>query len=117
MRPEVDLARKAGLEIGEQGGIRVNEHLQTSDPHIWAVGDAVEVRDAVTGAWSLIPLAGPASRQGRIAADNIFGRPSRDKGTWATAILRLFDLTAACTGASEKTLRNRHPLRGHPFTP
>ncbi|HEX9869740.1 MAG TPA: FAD-dependent oxidoreductase [Candidatus Tectomicrobia bacterium] len=69
VRPEVDLARKAGLEIGEQGGIRVNEHLQTSDPHIWAVGDAVEVRDAVTGAWSLMPLAGPASRQGRTAAD------------------------------------------------
>jgi NADPH-dependent 2,4-dienoyl-CoA reductase/sulfur reductase-like enzyme/rhodanese-related sulfurtransferase len=106
VRPEVDLARKAGLAIGEQGGIRVNEHLQTSDPHIWAVGDAVEVRDAVTGAWSLIPLAGPASRQGRIAADKILGRPSRDKGTWATAILRLFDLTAACTGASEKTLRH-----------
>jgi NADPH-dependent 2,4-dienoyl-CoA reductase/sulfur reductase-like enzyme len=106
VRPEVDLARKAGLAIGEQGGIRVNEHLQTSDAHIWAVGDAVEVRDAVTGAWSLIPLAGPASRQGRIAADHIFGRPSRDKGTWATAILRLFDLTAACTGASEKTLRH-----------
>jgi NADPH-dependent 2,4-dienoyl-CoA reductase/sulfur reductase-like enzyme/rhodanese-related sulfurtransferase len=106
VRPEVDLARKAGLDIGEEGGIRVNEHLKTSDPHIWAVGDAVEVRDAVTGAWSLIPLAGLASRQGRIAADHIFGRPSRDKGTWATAILRLFDLTAACTGASEKTLRH-----------
>jgi rhodanese-related sulfurtransferase len=106
VRPEVDLARKAGLEIGEQGGIRVNEHLQTSDPHIWAVGDAVEVHDAVTGAWSLIPLAGPASRQGRTAADHIFGRPARDKGTWATASLRVFDLTAACTGASEKTLRH-----------
>ena len=64
------------------------------------------MRDAVTGAWSLIPLAGLASRQGRTAADNIFGRPARDKGTWATAILRLFDLTAGCTGASEKTLRH-----------
>jgi NADPH-dependent 2,4-dienoyl-CoA reductase/sulfur reductase-like enzyme/rhodanese-related sulfurtransferase len=104
--PEVDLARSAGLAIGERGGIRVNEHLQTSDPHIWAVGDAIEVRDAVTGAWSLIPLAGPANRQGRWAADNIFGRPSRYKSTWGTAILRLFDLTAACTGASEKTLRS-----------
>ncbi len=62
---------------GKLGGIRVNEHLQTSDPHIWAVGDAIEVRDGVTGQWSLIPLAGPANRQGRIAADNIFGRPSR----------------------------------------
>ncbi len=105
VRPEIDLARDAGLEIGEHGGIRVDEHLQTSDPHIWAVGDAIEVRDAVTGAWSLIPLAGPANRQGRIAADNICGRSSRYQGTWGTAILRLFDCTAACTGASEKTLR------------
>ncbi len=106
VRPEIDLARSAGLEIGERGGIRVNEHLQTSDPHIWAVGDAIEVHDAATGAWSLIPLAGPANRQGRIAADRIFGRPSCYKGTWGTAILRLFDLTAACTGASEKILRD-----------
>jgi NADPH-dependent 2,4-dienoyl-CoA reductase/sulfur reductase-like enzyme/rhodanese-related sulfurtransferase len=105
VKPEVGLARTARLEIGERGGIRVNEHLQTSDPHIWAVGDAIEVRDAVTGQWALVPLAGPASRQGRIAADNIFGRPSRYEGTWGTAILRLFNLTAACTGANEKTLR------------
>jgi NADPH-dependent 2,4-dienoyl-CoA reductase/sulfur reductase-like enzyme/rhodanese-related sulfurtransferase len=111
VRPEIDLARDAGLEIGERGGIRVDEHLQTSDPHIWAVGDAIEVRDAVTGAWSLIPLAGPANRQGRLAADNICGRDSRYKGTWGTAILRLFDLTAACTGASEKALRKA----GMPF--
>ncbi|HSF29650.1 MAG TPA: FAD-dependent oxidoreductase [Candidatus Tectomicrobia bacterium] len=105
VRPEIDLARDAGLEIGERGGVRVSEHLQTSDPHIWAVGDAIEVRDAVTGAWSLIPLAGPANRQGRIAADNICGRDSRYRGTWGTAILRLFGLTAACTGGSEKALR------------
>jgi len=105
VKPEVALANAAGLEIGERGGIRVNVHLQTSDPRIWAVGDAIEVRDAVTGQWSLIPLAGPANRQGRIAADNIFGRPSRYEGTWGTAILRLFNLTAGCTGASEKTLR------------
>lgn len=105
VKPEVNLARQAGLEIGALGGIRVNEHLQTNDPNISAVGDAVEVRDAVTGAWSLIPLAGPANRQGRIAADNIFGRPSRYEGTWGTAILRLFGLTAGCTGANEKNLR------------
>jgi NADPH-dependent 2,4-dienoyl-CoA reductase/sulfur reductase-like enzyme/rhodanese-related sulfurtransferase len=105
VKPEVGLARNAGLEIGARGGIRVNEHLQTSDPQIWAMGDAIEVRDAVTGQWALIPLAGPASRQGRIAADNIFGRPSRYEGTWGTAILRLFNLTAGCTGANEKTLR------------
>ena len=105
VRPETSLARNAGLEIGKVGGIRVNEHLQTSDPHIWAVGDAIEVRDAVTGQWAVVPLAGPANRQGRIAADNIFERPCRYQGTWGTAIIRLFHLTAGCTGASEKTLR------------
>jgi NADPH-dependent 2,4-dienoyl-CoA reductase/sulfur reductase-like enzyme/rhodanese-related sulfurtransferase len=104
VRPDVGLAKAAGLTIGERGGIRVNEHLQTSDPNIWAVGDAIEVRDTVTGAWTLVPLAGPANRQGRIAADNILGRPSRYKGTWGTAILRLFHLTAGCTGANEKCL-------------
>jgi len=105
VKPETRLASEAGLEIGKLGGIRVNENLQTSDPHIWAVGDAIEVRDGVTGQWAFIPLAGPANRQGRIAADNILGRPSRYEHTWGTAILRLFKLTAACTGANEETLR------------
>jgi NADPH-dependent 2,4-dienoyl-CoA reductase/sulfur reductase-like enzyme/rhodanese-related sulfurtransferase len=105
VRPETALAKNAGLELGALGGIRVNDHLQTSDPKIWAVGDAIEVRDRVTGAWGIIPLAGPANRQGRIVADNISGRPSRYEGTWGTAILRLFDLTAGCTGANEKSLR------------
>ena len=105
VRPETSLAKNAGLELGALGGIRVNEHLQTSDPTIYAVGDAVEVRDCVTGAWGIIPLAGPANRQGRIAADNIFGRPARYEGTQGTAILRLFNLTAGCTGANEKSLR------------
>ncbi len=105
VRPDTALAQAAGLELGALGGIRVNEHLQTSDPKIYAVGDAVEVRDHVTGAWSIIPLAGPANRQGRIAADNIFGRPSRYLDTQGTAILRLFHLAAGCTGASEKSLR------------
>lgn len=105
VKPESGLARAAGLEIGERGGIRVNERLQTSDPAIYAVGDVIEVRDAVTGAWSLVPLAGPANRQGRIAADNILGRGARYAGTQGTAVLRLFGLTAGCTGANEKTLR------------
>jgi len=105
VRPDLTLARKAGLEIGNRGGIRVDEHLRTSDPHIWAVGDVIEVRDAVTNQWTLMPLAGPANRQGRIAADNIFGRPSRCKGVYGTAILRLFDLSAGCTGSNEKTLQ------------
>ena len=105
VKPEVSLAKAAGLEIGTLGGIRVDEHLRTSDPHIWAIGDVVEVRDGVTGNWALIPLAGPASRQGRIAADNILGQPARYEHTWGTAILRLFTLTAACTGSNEKSLR------------
>jgi NADPH-dependent 2,4-dienoyl-CoA reductase/sulfur reductase-like enzyme/rhodanese-related sulfurtransferase len=105
VKPEVELAREGGLEIGKLGGIRVNEYLQTDDPHIWAVGDAIEVCDGVTDQWLLIPLAGPANRQGRIAANNILGRPARYEHTWGTAILRLFNLTAACTGANEKSLR------------
>ena len=88
------------------GGIRVNEHLQTSDPHIWAVGDAIEVRDGSHGSMGADSRwLGPANRQGRIAADNIFGRPSRYEHTWGTAIVRLFNLTAGCTGANEKSLR------------
>ncbi len=105
VRPETSLAKSAGLELGTLGGVRVNEHMQTADPTIYAVGDAVEVRDRVTGAWGIIPLAGPANRQGRIAADNIFGRSTSYEGTWGTAILRLFNLTAGCTGANEKSLR------------
>jgi NADPH-dependent 2,4-dienoyl-CoA reductase/sulfur reductase-like enzyme/rhodanese-related sulfurtransferase len=105
VRPNVDLARNAGLEIGALGGIRVSQQLQTSDPHIWAVGDAIEVPDSVTGQWAVVPLAGPANRQGRIAADNVYGRRSTYRGTWGTAILRLFNLSAGCTGASEKALR------------
>jgi NADPH-dependent 2,4-dienoyl-CoA reductase/sulfur reductase-like enzyme/rhodanese-related sulfurtransferase len=104
VKPEVTLARDAGLEIGDLGGIRVDAHLRTSDPAVWAVGDAIEVRHAVTGQWQLIPLAGPANRQGRTAADNIFGRRSTYGGTLGTAVLRLFRLTAACTGANEAML-------------
>ncbi len=105
VRPETGLAKQAGLELGPSGGIRVNDRLQTSDTSIWAVGDAIEVRDAVTQTPSLIPLAGPAQRQGRIAADNIFGRHSRYAATYGTAIVRLFKLVAGCTGANEKCLR------------
>jgi NADPH-dependent 2,4-dienoyl-CoA reductase/sulfur reductase-like enzyme/rhodanese-related sulfurtransferase len=105
VRPETALAKGSGLELGTLGGVRVNASMQTSDPRIYAVGDAIEVHDRVTGAWSIIPLAGPANRQGRIAADNIFGRASRFEGTWGTAILRLFNLSAGCTGANERSLR------------
>jgi|MudIll2142460700_1097286.scaffolds.fasta_scaffold46807_2 NADPH-dependent 2,4-dienoyl-CoA reductase/sulfur reductase-like enzyme/rhodanese-related sulfurtransferase len=107
VRPETTLAREAGLEIGQLGGIRVNDHMRTSEEHIWAVGDAVEVRDFVTGDWSLIPLAGPANRQGRIAADVILGRDARFRGVQGTAVCRVFDITVAATGTSEKTLLRR----------
>ena len=105
VKPDVKLAKEAGLEIGNLGGIRVDERMRTNDPAIYAVGDAVEVVDFVTGQPTLIPLAGPANRQGRIAADAICGRQVRYRGTQGTAIVGLFDLCLAMTGASEKTLR------------
>lgn len=105
VRPENKLAVGAKLEVGPRGGIRVNDHLQTSDPDIYAVGDAIEVKDVVSGEPTQVPLAGPANRQGRIAADNVFGRSVRYRGTQGTAILGFFDRTAAMTGASEKVLR------------
>jgi len=94
--------------VGPRGGIRVNEYLLTSDPDIYAVGDAIEVKDIVLGEPTQVPLAGPANRQGRIAADNVFGRAVRYRGTQGTAIVRVFDCTAAMTGASEKALRRSH---------
>ncbi|MGI6405305.1 MAG: FAD-dependent oxidoreductase [Syntrophaceticus sp.] len=105
VKPEVDLAKGAGLAVGERGGIVVNDQMQTSDPYIFAVGDAVEVKDHVTGVAALIPLAGPANRQGRIAADVIAGRNTVYSGTQATSIAKVFDLIAASTGANEKTLK------------
>lgn len=105
VRPETALAKAAGLELGARGGVRVDEHMRTSDPAIYAVGDAVETKDWVTGEWTLCALAGPANRQGRIAADNIAGRPSRFRGTQGTSVVGILGLTAACTGANEKTLK------------
>jgi NADPH-dependent 2,4-dienoyl-CoA reductase/sulfur reductase-like enzyme/rhodanese-related sulfurtransferase len=104
VRPETKLASEAGLELGVTGAVKVNEHMQTSDPAIFAVGDCVEVMHGVTRTPAFIPLAGPANRQGRIAADNICGIPSVYKSTIGTAIVRVFSLTAACTGANEKLL-------------
>ncbi|MBK7768517.1 MAG: FAD-dependent oxidoreductase [Sulfuritalea sp.] len=105
VRPDTTLAKSAGLEIGQRGGIRVDEQMRTSNPDIFAVGDAIEVRDFVTGEWSLVALAGPANRQGRIAADVIAGRDSRFRGTQGTSIIGLFGAAAAWVGASEKTLK------------
>ena len=105
VRPENALAREAGLEVGPSGGIRVDETMRTSDPDIFAVGDAVEVKDAVTGSRAIVALAGPANKQGRIAADNAMGRASVYKGGLGTFIAKVFDLSAAATGASEKRLQ------------
>ena len=104
VRPDTTLAKMAGLTIGERGGIRVDDQMRTSNPDILAVGDAVEVKDFVTGEWALIALAGPANRQGRIAADVIAGRDSRFRGSQGASIIGLFNAAAAWTGASEKTL-------------
>ena len=105
VRPEVWLAKEAGLEIGRTGGILVDEYLRTSDPFIYAVGDAIQVKDFVTGEDALIPLAGPANRQGRIVADTIAGRPTPYKGSQGTAIVKIMDMVAAVTGSNEKTLK------------
>jgi len=105
VKPEVSLAKDAGLSLGERGGIAVDSHMRTSDPAIFAVGDAVETRDLVTAARAVIPLAGPANRQGRIAADNALGRDSEYRSTQGTAIVRVFDVALAMTGATEKGLK------------
>jgi CoA-disulfide reductase len=104
VKPEAELARQAKLQIGTTGGIKVNKQLQTSDPDIYAIGDAIEVRDFVLGNPTLIPLAGPANKQGRMVADNICGPNRQYNGTQGTSILKVFDLTVAMTGASEKAL-------------
>ncbi|MDD4984833.1 MAG: FAD-dependent oxidoreductase [Dehalococcoidales bacterium] len=104
VRPEVDLAKRAGLEIGEKGGIRVDDRMQTSDRHVWAVGDAIEVRDFISGEWKVTPLAGPANRQGRIAAGNILGRDFTFRGVQATAVCGVLGMTVASTGLTENDL-------------
>jgi len=107
VRPENSLAKQAGLEIGALGGIKTNAQLQTSDPSIYAVGDAIEELDFVTGKSTLVPLAGPANRQGRMAADNMFGRAQSYQGTQGTAICKVFDLAIASTGQNEKQLKQK----------
>jgi NADPH-dependent 2,4-dienoyl-CoA reductase/sulfur reductase-like enzyme/rhodanese-related sulfurtransferase len=105
VRPESRLAKDAGLAVGSRGGIIVDEHLRTSDPDIYAVGDAIEVEDYVGGFASLVPLAGPANRQGRIAADNIMGRAGTYQKTQGTAICKVFEMAIGMTGLSEKALK------------
>ncbi|WP_335872836.1 CoA-disulfide reductase [Bacillus sp. 2205SS5-2] len=106
VRPENELAERADLDIGKRGGIIVNEHLQTKDQDIYAIGDAIEVKDYILGIPTMVPLAWPANRQGRLVADHIDGRKASYKGTLGTAVAKVFDLTVAVTGNNGKTLQN-----------
>lgn len=124
--PAAELARAAGLKLGEHGGIVVDAHMRTSDPDIYAGGDVVEGTDFVTGRPAHVPLAGPAARQGRIVADNICGRDSTWRGTQGTSVLKAFDMTVAMTGRGEKALRQAgleyrkvylHPSGHAPYYP
>lgn len=103
VKPETDLAKAAGIAVNAKGSIIVNEYMETSEKDIYAVGDAVEVKHFVTGQKAFIPLAGPANKQGRIAADNICGIKSRFKGSQGSSILKIFDMTIAMTGINERT--------------
>lgn len=104
--PDTQLARDAGLTLGQKGSIAVDAHMRTSDEHIYAVGDAVEIDHFVTGKRAVVALAGPANRQGRVAADNICGIASEYRGAQASCVVRVFSLTAAATGINEKTARS-----------
>ncbi len=115
VRPNSTLARAAGLELNARGGIVVNDHMLSSDPDIYAVGDVIEVEDYIFKDKTMIPLAGPANKQGRIAADNIAGIDSVYRGTQGSAVAKVFDLTAATTGANEKTLKKRGMVKGHDY--
>ena len=118
VRPATSLAVDAGLALSERGVIVVDQSQRTSDPHIWAVGDATQVVDAVTGLTSIIPLAGPANRQGRVAANSICGRPAKSESVMGTSIVRVFDLAAAVTGQTSKGLDRaniaHHVVHLHP---
>jgi NADPH-dependent 2,4-dienoyl-CoA reductase/sulfur reductase-like enzyme/rhodanese-related sulfurtransferase len=108
VRPENRLAREAGLAIGHMGGIKVNAAMRTSDPDIYAIGDAVEVRDFISGQPTMTALAGPANKEARVAADNAMGGKSIFKGTIGTSVVKIFDLTVASTGLSEKACRHNN---------
>lgn len=115
VRPNGELAKNAGLEVNAKGGIIVNDHMRTSDENIYAVGDVVEVEDFIFKDRTMIPLAGPANKQGRIAADNIAGLDEAYHGTQGSAVAKIFDLTAAGTGANEKTLKKRGLQKGKDY--
>lgn len=115
VRPNGELAKAAGLEISDRGGVVTDAYLKTSDPSIYAVGDMIEVEDYIFKDKTMVPLAGPANKQGRIAADNIAGAAVRYEGTQGTSVAKVFDLTAASTGANEKTLIRRGLVRGKDY--
>ena len=104
VRPNSELGREAGLELNQRGGIVVDKYLKTSDDYIYAIGDVIEVEDFVNKVQTMVPLAGPANKQGRIVANNILGEKEEYKGTQGTSIAKVFDLTVANTGTNEKTL-------------
>ena len=106
VRPELTLAKQAGLAVGESGGLLVDEHLRTSDPKIWAAGDMNEIVHKVSGRKVRVPLAGPANRQGRIAASNALGIPMKYTGALGSSVVKVFDATAACTGLTESAARD-----------
>ena len=115
VRPNGELARNAGLGVNRRGGIVVDQEMRTEDPDIFAVGDAVEVRDLVSGEQTMIPLAGPANKQGRIVAANILGGHEKYKGSLGTSVVKLFDTTVAATGANEKALNSRGQEEGRDY--
>lgn len=115
VRPQTQLAKDAGLALNERGGIVVDGTLKTSDPNIYAIGDAIEVTDFVQGIKAMVPLAGPANKQGRIAANNIAGANEVYKGTQGTSIAKVFDLTVASTGVNEKSLKRAGKVYGVDF--
>ncbi|HKL47048.1 MAG TPA: FAD-dependent oxidoreductase, partial [Candidatus Izemoplasmatales bacterium] len=108
VRPENKIAKEAELDLGKFGGVLVNDHLQTSDPSIYAIGDVIEVKDFVSDDPIMIPLAGPANKQGRIVADNLCGMDSIYKGSMGTSVAKVFDYTVGSTGNNEKSLIRRH---------
>ncbi|SNS75151.1 CoA-disulfide reductase [Anaerovirgula multivorans] len=118
VKPENQLAKEAGLALGEKGGILTNPYLETSDPAIYAIGDAIEINDYINGNPAMIPLAGPANKQGRIAANNIIGKRETYSGTLGTAVAKIFDMTVASTGNNERTLKqlgvNYQAIHLHP---
>ncbi|WP_312815612.1 FAD-dependent oxidoreductase [Sedimentibacter sp.] len=115
VRPNSQLARDAGMELNQRGGIVVDKYLKTSDPNIYALGDVIEVEEFINKGKAMIALAGPANKQGRICANNIYGANEEYKGTMGTSVAKVFDLTVASTGANEKTLNRMGMLEGKDY--